>query len=148
MPDSPVTVVAIHLAPGRRLPVKPVDRASAETGHGLAGDRYEDARHRQVTVQSLEELEEAAARWGSPIPPHTTRRNLTLSHGRVPTTPGARLRVGGLDLEVVRIAAPCRILDDTVGVGAAAALRRRAGTVCRVLEGGEVRLGDTADLAP
>ncbi len=135
-------VTAIHLAPGRRLPVRAVGRARAETGHGLTGDRYEDARHRHLTVQSAAQLEEAAARWGRPIDPGSTRRNLTLSHGEVPTAPGARLRVGGLELEVVRVAAPCRILDDSVGPGAAEALRRRAGAVCRVLEGGEMAVGD------
>ncbi|WP_211249280.1 MOSC domain-containing protein [Nocardioides aequoreus] len=139
-PDPVLT--AIHLAPGRRLPVRAVGEARAETGHGLTGDRYEDARHRHLTVQSATQLADAAARWGRPIEPGSTRRNLTLSHGEVPTTPGARLRVGELELEVVRVAAPCRILDDSVGPGAAEALRRRAGAVCRVLTGGDVRVGD------
>lgn len=144
--DSPVRVVAIHLAPGRRLPTKAVAQARAETGHGLAGDRYEDARHRHLTVQSAEQLDAAAERWGAPIEPGSTRRNLTLSHGEVPTAPGTRMRIGELELEVVRVAAPCRILDDTVGPGAAAALRRRAGTVFRVLRGGDVRVGDSAEV--
>lgn len=140
-PADPV-VTAIHLAPGRRLRVRAVDHARAETGHGLTGDRYEDARHRHLTVQSATQLADAATRWGRPIEPGSTRRNLTVSHGEVPTAPGARLRVGELELEVVRIAAPCRILDDSVGQGAAEALRRRAGAVCRVLAGGDVRVGD------
>ena len=45
-------------------------------------------------------------------------------------------------LEVVRVAAPCKLLDDTIGRGAQGALRRRAGSVCRVLEGGTVSVGD------
>lgn len=146
MSSDPPRVLALHLAPGRRLATRSVPQAYAETAHGFVGDRYENARHRHVTVQSAEELDEAAAVWGAEIDPSSTRRNVTLSHGRVPTRPGDRMRIGELDLEVVRVAAPCRILDDTVGQGAPAALRRRAGAVCRVLAGGTVRVGDEADL--
>lgn len=136
------TVTAIHLAPGRRLPVRAVRSAVAETGKGLIGDRYHGARHRHVTVQSRSQLDEAAQRHGAPIPDAGTRRNITLSHGEVPSTPGTRARLGGVLLEVVRVAAPCKLLDDDLGPGAQAALRRRAGTCFRVLEGGTVSLGD------
>lgn len=132
----------MHLAPGRRLPTRSVAEAHAASGHGLTGDRYENARHRHLTIQSLEQLRAAGARWGAPIDPGTTRRNVTLSHGEVPLAPGTRLDLGELQLEVVRVAAPCRILDDSVGPGAAEALRRRAGVVVRVLTGGTLRLGD------
>ena len=43
---------------------------------------------------------------------------------------------------VVRIAAPCKLLDDGNGDGARHALRRRAGTVFRVLAGGPITVGD------
>jgi MOSC domain-containing protein YiiM len=52
------------------------------------------------------------------------------------------VRLGEVELEVVRVAAPCRILDDEIAPGAAAALRRRGGSVFRVLSGGRVRVGD------
>jgi MOSC domain-containing protein YiiM len=42
----------------------------------------------------------------------------------------------------VRVAAPCKLLDDTLGRGAQEALRRRAGSVFRVLQGGTIRVGD------
>jgi MOSC domain-containing protein YiiM len=40
----------------------------------------------------------------------------------------------------------CRLLDDGIGAGAAAALRRRAGSVCRVLSSGTIRVGDTVEV--
>jgi len=139
--DMP-TVVAIHVAPGRRLPTTSVESVAAEAGKGLVGDRYHGSRHRQVTIQSQELLDAAAADLGRPVEPGLTRRNITISHGDVPTAPGTRLRVGDALLEVVRVAAPCRLLDDELGPGAAAALRRRAGTVFRVLESGTITVGD------
>jgi MOSC domain-containing protein YiiM len=139
--SPPATVVAIHVAPGSRLPMKSVDRVVAEAGRGLVGDRYHGTRHRHVSVQSAASLAEAAEAFGSPIEPAGTRRNLTISHGEVPRTPGERLRIGEVLLEVVRVAAPCKLLDDTLGRGAQEALRRRGGSIFRVLEGGEITVG-------
>lgn len=135
-------VVAIHVAKGRRLPMRSVERVVAEAGRGLVGDRYHGTRHRHVTVQSATELAEAAERLGSPVEPAGTRRNVTVSHGAVPTRPGTRVRLGTTLLEVVRKAAPCRVLDDEIAPGAARALHDRAGTVLRVLEDGEIAVGD------
>lgn len=143
MSALPPTVVALHVAKGRRLPMRAVDAVDVETARGIVGDRYHGSRHRQVSVQSLDQLEEAAAAFGAPVPPGLTRRNITVVGAPVPREPGALLRVGDhVLLEVVRVAAPCKLLDDTIGAGVQAALRRRAGSVCRVLVGGRVAVGD------
>ncbi len=139
------TVAEIHVAKATRLPMRAVERVEVEAGKGIVGDRYHGTRHRHVTVQSREALDEAAAAFGSAVPSELTRRNITLTRGEVPREPGTRLRIGdedGVLLEVVRVAAPCKLLDDTIGAGAQEALRRRGGSVCRVLEGGTITVGD------
>lgn len=140
-------VVAIHVAPGSRLPVRALQAVEAEAGKGLAGDRYHGTRHRHVTIQSQEMLDLAAGELGYRFDPGATRRNLTVDAGDIPTTPGARLAVGEVELEVVRVSAPCRLLDDFVGPGAAAALRRRAGSTCRLLTSGTIHVGDIVELS-
>jgi MOSC domain-containing protein YiiM len=140
-------VVSLHIAKGRRLPMQAVDRAELEAGKGIVGDRYHGSRHRHVTVQSVEELSEAALGHERPIDPGLTRRNVTLGAGRLPRTPGHRIRIGSIELEVVRDAAPCKLLDDALGRGARLALARRAGVVCRVLTSGVLCVGDRAELA-
>ena len=142
------TVVSIHIAPGRRLPTKSVPEVAAEAGSGLVGDRYHGSRHRHVTLQSAPDLEEAAAELGRPIDPGLTRRNITISGGSIPTRPGSLVTIGEVELEVVRIAAPCRLLDDAIGPGAAVALHDRAGSVLRLLTSGTIRVGDEVDLDP
>ena len=139
-------VAAIHIAPGRRLPMRPVDHVLAEAGRGLVGDRYHGSRHRHVTVQSQEALDLAAADLGYDVPRSATRRNVTVDTGTLPTRPGARIRIGAVELEVVRVAAPCRLLDDGIGPGAAAALRGRAGSVFRILTSGTFGIGDTVEV--
>jgi MOSC domain-containing protein YiiM len=75
-------VVAIHVAPCSRIPV----RAAGDLGY-----RFD---------------------------PGATRRNLTVDVGEIPTTPGARLVIGDVELEVVRVSAPCRLLTPgTIRVG-------------------------------
>ncbi|MBF4161250.1 sulfurase [Nocardioides sp. CBS4Y-1] len=124
--------------------MRAVESVHVEAGRGIVGDRYHGTKHRHVTVQSRTALLAAAEHFGADVPEHLTRRNITLSHGDVPRDPGARLRMGSVLLEAVRVAAPCKLLDDTIGRGAQEALRRRAGTVFRVLEGGPIVLGDAA----
>jgi MOSC domain-containing protein YiiM len=139
-------VVGLQIAKASRLDMVSVDAIEIETAAGIVGDRYHGSRHRQVSVQSATELAEAAEKFGSPIDPLMTRRNITIDVGPVPITPGHRWSIGDVELEVVRIAAPCRLLEDELGRGAKDALRRRAGVICRVLAGGSIRIGDSVDL--
>ena len=138
------TVAALHVAKGTRLPMRAVPAVTVETAAGIVGDRYHGSRHRQVSVQSLTALAEAAELFGAEVPAGLTRRNVTLADGVVPREPGALIRLGPVLLEVVRVAAPCKLLDDTIGRGAQEALRRRGGSICRVLEGGPLAVGDPA----
>ena len=146
--QPPSVVTAIHLAPGRRLPTRAVEEAVLEAGTGIVGDRYHGSRHRHVTLQAADDLATAATRLGAPVPAGRTRRNITVSTGPVVAVPGAQARIGEALLEVVRVAAPCRILDHEIGPGAAAALHGLAGTVFRVVEGGVVRVGDRYEELP
>ena len=141
-------VVAIRIAPGSRIQARAVDAVDAEAGKGLVGDRYHGARRRQVTLQSQEELDQAADELGHAVEAHATRRNITVDVGEIPAKPGTRLRIGDVDFEVVRDAAPCRLLDDWIGPGAMAALRGRAGSALRVLSSGTIRVGDSVAINP
>jgi len=135
-------VEALHLAAERHGPMRSVDAVQAEAGVGLVGDRYHGARHRHISVQSRTELDEAARVRGAPVPYGSTRRNVTLSDGEVPTEPGARLVIGDVVLEVVRRAAPCRVMETSVGPGARAAMHGRGGAIFRVLTSGTIHVGD------
>ncbi len=141
-------VSSIHVAKARRLPTRLVDTVEAEARVGLVGDRYHGSRHRHVTVQSAPDLEAASRLLGVPIDPGLTRRNLTVSGTGLPTRPGDRLRIGAVELEVVRIAAPCKLLDDEIGPGAARAMHGRGGTVFRLLTSGTIRVGDEVLATP
>ena len=146
-------VVALQVALASRMPMRPVEEVEILDGHGITGDRYENSRHRQVTVQSLEEIADAEAEVDRPLDAIHTRRNITISSGRLDRTPGARIRIGNddggwVELEVVRDAAPCKLLEDNLGRDAKLALHKRAGVVYRTITGGTITIGDTAELNP
>lgn len=135
-------VTAIYVSPARKIPMRSVPSVVAEEGKGLIGDRYHGTKHRHVSVQSVEDLADAAAEFSAPIDEDLTRRNISVTGFSIPTKPGDRINIGDVLLEVVRIAAPCKLLDHDIGVGAKTALRRRAGTIFRLLGSGTISVGD------
>lgn len=140
------TVQHIAIAPGSRLPVRSVERAEVEAGKGIVGDRYHGTKHRHVSVQSAAALAEAADELGAEFEAILTRRNITISDGAIPTRPGERIRIGTVELEVVRPAAPCRLMDEEIGDGARRALSGRAGAIFRALTSGTIAVGDPVQL--
>ena len=140
-------VVALGIAPQRHAPMEEREQIEVEAGRGIVGDRDHGSRHRQVTVQSAPDLASAAEELGAPVTPSMTRRNVTVDVA-VPTEPGTRLTIGDVLLEVVRIAAPCKHMETTIGPGGRTALRRRGGTAFRALSSGTIRVGDPVRLAP
>ena len=141
-------VQAIYISPARKIPMKSVTSVQAEDGKGLIGDRYHGTKHRHVSIQSAQDLAEAEAAFDASIAHDLTRRNITVTGFEIPTKPGERVLINGVLLEVVRIAAPCKLLDDDIGVGAKTALRRRAGTIFRLLGSGPITVGDKITYAP
>jgi len=141
------TVAGLQIAPTARTPMTIVESITVTAGSGIDGDRYDGSNHRQVSVQSLEEIELAEAEYGQPLDAVQTRRNITLAEGLFDRNPGARLTVNGIELEVVRDAAPCKLLEDEFGRGAKLALHKRAGVICRVLTSGTVAIGDPVNIS-
>lgn len=140
-------MVALHIAPIRLAPTESVHQIDIVEGRGIIGDRYEGSKHRQVSIQSMEAIREAEDIFGAPIDPGLTRRNITISAGVIPREPGSLIWVGPALLQVVRVASSCRVLNEFIGPNAQVALRRRAGSICRVLESGVVALGDVVSLS-
>ncbi len=138
-------VTGIHVGAVKRGPLHSVTEVEAVADEGLAGDRkFGMGASRSITVVSEEELADAAAEWGNPIPPGSTRRNVTVRGMRLSRSPGTRYRLGDVVIEVFQDCAPCEQMETTVGPGARAALQGRAGIRGRIVTGGTLRVGDPA----
>lgn len=115
---------------------------------GLAGD-YRGGTRRQVTILGLEDWLEAAAESGTPQLPWTVRRaNLLVSGLRFPQRAGWRIGIGAVRLEVLGETEPCGRMDEQQsGLTAALGPNWRGGVFCRVLQGGDIEVGQDVLIA-
>lgn len=140
------TVVAIHTAPSDGASTVPVDAAVLVTGKGIEGDRYFGRpAYRNVTLVSEDAVRDASSTIGVDYRVGSTRRNVTVRDLDVMTLLGKEFRLGGARLRGERPCEPCDMMETSVGEGAREALVHRAGIRARIMEGGNVRVGDAVE---
>ena len=139
----------IGLRPARDEPVEIVESAVAATGGGLEGDRYAGGSgKRGVTLIQAEHLPVIAALSGhAEVAPAALRRNLVVSGIPLIALKGRRFRVGTALLEGTAPCDPCSKMEALLGPGGYNAMRGMGGLCARVIEGGEVRVGDAVAYA-
>jgi MOSC domain-containing protein YiiM len=109
---------------------------------GLPGERPHPAA-RAVTLLARESWQEACRELGVALPWTLRRANLLVEGVDLAASVGRRLRVGAALLEVNEDNPPCRVMDALhTGLREALAPGTRAGVACRVIEAGEIRVGD------
>lgn len=133
------------------VPKLPVEEARVTT-QGMAGDRQRDLVHhggpdRALTLYSLELIDQLQLE-GHQISPGAVGENVTISGLDWSTlTPGTRLSLGDVEVEVTSFAPPCTTIRDVFVDGAFVRIYNKAfpgwSRVCaRVLREGTLRTGD------
>lgn len=152
-------MLATHAGAGRleRILLRPARRADpveatavrAVPGAGLEGDRFGAGRpprleaKRQVTLIQAEHLPVVAALLGrDEVDAALLRRNLVVAGVNLRALRTGRFRIGEVLLEGSGPCAPCSRMEEALGTGGYTALRGHGGITARVLEGGELRVGD------
>jgi len=144
-PMRPGTVIWLGVRPARLAPIVALEAITLTPGQGVAGDHYASATQgaRQVTVIAAEHLAAVASYLGQDsVPPELLRRNVVVRGANLAALKGRRFRLGGAVLESSGECHPCSKMERLLGVGGYNAVRGHGGITARVLEGGEVRLGD------
>lgn len=119
-----------------------VETAAVSVEEGVQGN-VRTSRRRKVSVLSAEAWEAACAELGVDLPWTLRRANLLVEGLDLPREPGARLRIGDVVLEVTQETDPCAVMDaQHPGLKAALTPDWRGGVSCRVVEGGQVTVGD------
>lgn len=149
-------VDAIYLRPARRVPAVAAQEAFAEAGAGLVGDRKSHTvsglphgSKRQVTLLQAEHLPVIAALLQrSAIDPALLRRNLVISGLNLLAARSLfkdrplQLRVGACVLEITGPCEPCSRMEEVLGTGGYNVMRGHGGLNARIIERGEIRVGD------
>ena len=132
-----------------RAPMEEVDTVGVSVELGLDGDKRGQLKKRQVSILAKEDWEAALAELGPDVDlPWTTRRaNLLVEGVDLPQTKGTQLRIGSVLFEVSRETDPCEMMDAAYpGLQKALAPDWRGGILCRVLEPGDLKIGDAVVL--
>lgn len=130
-------IETIHIAPASWAALKTVSSAHLQREGGILGDR-------QTTNITLIESEAVEAEG---FAPGESRRNITVRGIALNPLVGKRFQVGGVLCEGTELCQPCASLErHTQRPGLARRMVNKAGIRARVLEEGEIHVGDTITL--
>ena len=144
-PIRPGTIVWIGLRPQRRHAMHVVQTAKLIVGNGLEGDRFSSKTQskRQVTLIQAEHLAAIASYLGrESIDPTLLRRNLVTKGINLLALKNKKFNIGKALLEFSGECHPCSRMEENLGTGGYNAMRGHGGITARVLEGGEITVGD------
>lgn len=142
-------LVGIARKAKKRAPMEELAQVRITAEGGLEGDSRGRIRRRAVTVLSREGWTAGIAELDPPADlPWTVRRaNLLVEGVELPQDVCARLQIGPVLLEVMDETWPCtRMEEQHPGLCKALIPDWRGGVTCKVLEEGEVALGDAVEV--
>lgn len=127
-------------APRKRFPMEEAEQVLAISDRGFEGCAHaRPGSKRQVLLVDRETLE------AMDLQPGIIRESITTDGLNVNSLPiGQQLRVGEARLEVSAICTPCDQME-AIRPGLRKELWGRRGMLCRVLEGGVIRRGDSIE---
>jgi MOSC domain-containing protein YiiM len=146
-------VESLHIVAEKSQPMATVEAVQAVAGQGLDGDRYATGKGtysefpeegRQITLFEQETLEALRRDHNITLEPHQTRRNVITRGVPLNHLVGRQFLVGAVLLEGTRLNKPCQYFEDLLGIKSLfKSLIHRSGLNCRILTGGEIRVGDS-----
>ena len=122
--------------------MRPLERVRALAGHGLDGCAHARPPRREVLFASGEHLSAVG------VQPGAIRENITVDGADVQRWPiGQRVQAGAAVFEITMVCDPCARMDE-LRPGLRAELAGRRGMLARVVESGELSVGDELRLLP
>jgi MOSC domain-containing protein YiiM len=141
MTNNRGTVTNLQICTAHRAPMQRKTALRAVSDLGLEGDLHaKPGSARQILLMD----EETLAQFG--LEPGRVRENITTRGIELKTlAAGTRLRVGGAVLEITKSCTPCDFIDG-IRPGLRAQMEGQRGMLARVVEGGEMRVGDSIEV--
>lgn len=142
--DSPGRVEALWVKRAHRGLMDECDHVTLVEGRGVEGSA-DQGRARQVTIIEREAFDRVSELVGEEVDPALRRANVLVSGVRLEGRRHHILHLGDCRIELVGETRPCRRMDEAVpGLRDALDEGWAGGAFGRVIDGGNVRVGDVA----
>lgn len=145
------TVEHVHTSPDGGEPMQSRETVEAVANKGLRGDRYFDesgtfsdgTEKRHVTLIEAETLDAVERNYDVALDPGVHRRNVTVRGVALNHLVDRRFRVGDAACVGAELCEPCNYLERHLEErGVREALVHRGGLRARIVESGEISVGD------
>lgn len=141
-------IVSVNRSERKGTRKQPLVKGFLTVEHGLEGDAHAGSWHRQISLLAQESIDKMQGK-SLALRPGDFAENLTTEGIELPTLPvGTRLRIGAeIRLEVTQIGKECHLaceIRQLVGD----CVMPREGIFARVLQGGEIQVGDPIAVEP
>ena len=126
-----------------------VQSAELLAGHGLVGDKsgLRQGSKRQITLFQAEHLAVIASFLKrDELLPEDLRRNIVVSGINLSILKGHRIQLNNAVAEITGNCAPCKKMEQVLGLGGFNAMRNHGGVTATVEKGGVINLGDCVNV--
>jgi MOSC domain-containing protein YiiM len=136
-------IISIHIVQKQNASTESCNQVMVRTNFGIEGD-YRSGKYQigQITLVEAEIMDTVSRELGYDIPAGASRRQIMVSGITLNDLVGQNLRLGHVLVRVEDKCNPCNNMEKRIGSGAKDAMNGRGGVRCRIIEGGELCVGD------
>ena len=136
-------IISIHIVRKRNTTAEPCKHVTVLSNFGIIGDyRSEKFQIGQITLIEAEIIDSMSRELGYDIPAGASRRQVMVKGIKLNELVGKNLRLGQILVRVEDKCKPCNNMEQKIGPGAKNAMNDKGGIRCRIIEGGELHVGD------
>ena len=142
------TLRSIAVREASRAPMKEQQQVEVTVTHGIVED-YRGTGLRQATLLDAGQWQQVIAELGVDLPWHTRRANLLIEGIDLRAAVGQRMQIGECRFAIGGETTPCARMDELQpGLRSILVPEMRGGVWGKVLQGGQLRVGDSVRVFP
>ena len=136
-------IISIHIVRKQNAPTESCNQVMVRSNFGIVGDyRSDKFQIGQITLVEAEIINAMSRKLGYDIPDGASRRQIMVKGITLNELIGRNLRMGQILVRVEDKCNPCKNMETRIGPGAKDAMNDKGGIRCRIIEGGELHVGD------
>ena len=136
-------IISIHVVRKRNATTESCNHVTIHSNFGIVGDyRSDKFQIGQITLVEAEIIDAMSRELGYDIPDGASRRQIMVKGITLNELIGQNLRMGQILVRVEDKCNPCKNMETKIGPGARDAMNNKGGIRCRIIEGGELHVGD------